>query len=175
VSPRCKVSTVGACRLAQLNQTGWYRRPTADDQPMLCARTRELPHARARFSSLRIWVLLRREGWAGNRERVRRLFRLDGLQLLVGVRRRNPWLLYPGPAPVPVAFQERWSMDVVHDHSADEAIGDGPPPRSFKRYHGTEFTSCALAGWAYLHGVAPDFTRTGQPTDNGSIEWFNGR
>jgi putative transposase len=34
-------------------------------------------------------VLLRREGWVVNRKRVRRLYRLDGLQLRMRVRRRK--------------------------------------------------------------------------------------
>ena len=52
-------------------------------------RIRALAHARPRFSYLRIWVLLRREGWVMNRKRVRRLYRLDGLQVRMRVRRRK--------------------------------------------------------------------------------------
>ncbi len=36
-------------------------------------RIRDLAHARPRFGNLRIWVLLRREGWPINRKRVHRL------------------------------------------------------------------------------------------------------
>lgn len=52
-------------------------------------RIRDLAHARPRFGYQRIWVLLRREGWLVNRKRVRRLYRLDGLQLRMRVRRRK--------------------------------------------------------------------------------------
>lgn len=195
-----------ACRLAQLSRTGWYRRPTADDQAVLRARIRELAHARPRFGYLRIWVLLRREGWVVNKKPVRRLYRLEGLQLRMRVRRRKHQALHRGAAPVPVAAQERWRMDFVHDRLADgrpfrvltvvdqwsranpileaahsirgadvtvaldQAIGDGPPPRSITVDHGTEFTSRALEDWAYERGVALDFTRPGKPTDNGHIE-----
>jgi hypothetical protein len=48
-----------------------------------------LAQARPRFGYLRIWVLLRREGWGVNRKRVRRLYRLDGLQVRMRVRRRR--------------------------------------------------------------------------------------
>ena len=41
--------------------------------------------------------------------------------------------------------------------------------------HGTEFTSGALAQWAYRRGVARDFIRPGKPTENGFIEAFNGK
>lgn len=68
---------------------------------------------------MRIWVLLRREGWLINRKRVRRLYRLDGLQLRMRVRRRKHIALHRGPAPVPCGPHERWSMDFVHDTLAD--------------------------------------------------------
>ena len=64
-------------------------------------------------------MLLRREGWAVNRKRVRRLYRLEGLQLRMRVRRRKHQALHRGAIPVPVAAAERWSMDFVHDQLAD--------------------------------------------------------
>ena len=68
---------------------------------------------------MRIWVLLRREGWLINRKRVRRLYRLDGLQLRMRVRRRKHIALHRGPAPIPAGPTERWSMDFVQDTLAD--------------------------------------------------------
>ena len=65
------------------------------DQTALRLRIRELAHARPRFGFLRIWVLLRREGWPVNKKRVRRLYRLDGLQLRMRVRRRKHIALAP--------------------------------------------------------------------------------
>mgnify|MGYP001431567430 FL=1 len=82
-------------------------------------RIRDLAPARPRFGSLRIWVLLRREGWLVNRKRVRRLYRLEGLQLRMRVRRRKHIALHRGPAPTPIGPTERWSMDFVHDTLAD--------------------------------------------------------
>ena len=87
-------------------------------------RIKELAHARPRFGYLRIWVLLRREGWMVNRKRVRRLYRLDGLQVRMRVRRRKHQALHRGPAPVPLGPHERWSMDFVHD-----ALASGRPFR----------------------------------------------
>lgn len=87
-------------------------------------RIRELAHARPRFGAERICVLLRREGWLVNRKRVRRLYRLEGLQLRMRVRRRKHIALHRGPAPVPTGPSERWSMDFVHD-----ALADGRPFR----------------------------------------------
>ena len=78
-------------------------------------RLRNLVHARPRFGYLRMWVLLRREGWPVNRKRVRRPYRRDGLQLRMRVRRRKHIALHRGPAPTPVGPTECWSMDFVHD------------------------------------------------------------
>ena len=79
---------------------------------------------RPRFGYERIWIVLRREGWAINRKRVHRLYRLEGLQVRMRVRRRKHMALHRGPAPIPVGPTERWSMDFVHD-----ALADGRPFR----------------------------------------------
>jgi len=63
---------------------------------------------------------------ASESERVRRLYRLDGLQLHMRVRRRKHIALHRGPAPMPDGPMERWSMDSVHD-----TLADGPPFRIF--------------------------------------------
>ena len=65
-------------------------------------------------------MLLRREGWLVNRKRVRRLYRLEALQVRMRVRRRKHMALHRGPA----GPAERWSMDFVHD-----ALADGSPFR----------------------------------------------
>jgi len=59
-----------------------------------------------------------------NRKRVRRLYRLEGLQLRMRVRRRKHIALHRGPAPRPIGPTERWRMDFVHD-----ALADGRPFR----------------------------------------------
>ena len=87
--------------LAQFSRAAWYRRSRTRDQSALRLRIRDLAHARPRFGYLRIWVLLRREGWGVNRKRVRRLYRLDGLQVRMRVRRRKHMARHRGPAPMP--------------------------------------------------------------------------
>ena len=108
-----------ACGLAQFGRANWYRRTQARDQTALRLRIREIAHARPRFGYWRIWVLLRREGWLVNPKRVRRLYRLEGLQLRLRVRRRKHIALHRGPAPIPTGPAERWSMDFVYDALAD--------------------------------------------------------
>ena len=74
---------------------------------------------RARFGYLRIHVMLRREGWPVNRKRIHRLYRLDGLQLRMRVRRRKHMALHRGVPPKAVGPGERLSMDFVHDQLFD--------------------------------------------------------
>ncbi len=59
-----------------------------------------------------------------NIKRVRRLYRLEGLQLRMRIRRRKHMCLHRGPTPVPAGPNERWSMDFVHDQ-----LFDGQPFR----------------------------------------------
>jgi putative transposase len=82
-------------------------------------RIREIALSRPRFGYLRIHVLLRREGWRINRKRVHRLYRLEGLQVRMRVRRRKRLSLHRGPAPRASTLGERWSMDFVHDQLLD--------------------------------------------------------
>jgi putative transposase len=119
IKERFQVATVRACRLARFSRVGFYRKSTAKDQSALRLRIREIAHARPRFGYQRIHVMLRREGWPVNKKRVRRLYRLDGLQLRTRIRRRKHMCLHCGPMPVPSAPHKRWSMDFVHDQLFD--------------------------------------------------------
>lgn len=108
-----------ACRFAGFSRAAWYRPSTARAQSALRLRIRVLAMARPRFGYPRIHILLRRENRHVNKKRVRRLFRLDGLQLRMRVRWRKHMALYRGPAPVPTRLHQRWSMDFVHDQLCD--------------------------------------------------------
>lgn len=105
--------------MAHFSRAAWYRPSRAKDPTALRLRIKELAHARPRFGYNRIGVLLRREGWGVNLKRVRRLYRLEGLQVRLRVRRRKHRALHRGPAPLPTGPWERWSMDFVHDAVAD--------------------------------------------------------
>ncbi len=76
---------------------------------------RELVHARPRYGYRRVHVLLRRDGWPVNLKRVRRLYRLDGLQLRHRVRRRKHASLHRGIPPAASRAHERWGVDFLHD------------------------------------------------------------
>jgi putative transposase len=48
-------------------------------------------------------------------------------------------------------------------------------PKMITVDNGSEFTSKALAAWAYAHGVKLDSIRRANPLENAVIESFNGR
>ena len=104
---RFAISVSQACRLALLRRSTWYRRSQARDQAPLPMRIRELAMTRPRFGYLRIHVMLCREGWAINRKRVHRLYRLEGLQVRMRVRRRKRLSLHRGPVPQPTTVVSR--------------------------------------------------------------------
>src|SRR5262249_54368516 len=78
-----------------------------------------LAHARPRYGYRRVHVLLRREGWKVNVKRVRRLYRLEGLQLRHRLRRRKHASFHRGIPPAASRAHERWGMDFVHDALLD--------------------------------------------------------
>lgn len=114
-----RVSVQRACALAQFSRAAWYRVSRAKDQSALRRRIREIAAARPRFGYKRIWVMLRREGWSVNHKRVHRLYRLEGLQLRMRVRRRKHMCLHRGVVPKAQRRHERLSMDFVHDQLFD--------------------------------------------------------
>ena len=113
-----------ACRLATISRSLWYYRSRRPPQTALTMRMKELAQSRPRFGYRRLHVMLRREGWTVNHKRVRRLYRLEGLQLRLRTRRRKHASIHRGIPPAATRAHERWSMDFVHD-----ALLDGRPFR----------------------------------------------
>jgi putative transposase len=99
----------------RFSRAAYYRRSTAKNQAGLKLRIRELAMSRPRFGYRRIHVMLRREGWVVNATRVHRLYRLEGLQQRMRVRRRKHMCVHRGPVPTATRVHKRWSMDFVHD------------------------------------------------------------
>jgi putative transposase len=91
------------------------RRPRAT---ALQARLLHWAAERPRFGYRRLYILLRREGWAVNHKRVYRLYRTAGL----AVRRRKRKRVAASQRQrlsLPVRANERWSMDFMLDTLAD--------------------------------------------------------
>ena len=81
--------------------TRWSNRYQSrrDAQSELRVRLRDLAATRIRYGYRRLTVMLRREGWPVNKKRVRRLYRLEGLQLRMRMRRRKHMCLHRGVVP----------------------------------------------------------------------------
>lgn len=81
-------------------------------------RLRDLAAVRVRWGYRRLHVLLRREGWEVNHKRVRRLYKLEGLDLRL--RKRKKLVALPRvPCPEANAPNDRWSLDFVSDRLSD--------------------------------------------------------
>ncbi|SFU79889.1 putative transposase [Nitrosospira multiformis] len=116
---RFKISVQRSCRLAQLARSVWYARSRARDQSALCQRIRDIAMSRPRFGYLRVLVMLKREGWQVGKKRVYRLYRQQGLQLRMKVKRRKRIALLRGRPQAPTGPNQHWSMDFVHDQMLD--------------------------------------------------------
>jgi len=105
--------------LSCLRNATWYYGSQARDSSVLRQRLRELATARPRFGYERLHILLTREGWRIGRNRVHRLYKLEGLQVRMRVRRRKRISLHRGPAPTATGGGQYWAMDFVHDQLAN--------------------------------------------------------
>src|SRR4051794_35910321 len=94
-----------------------------DPQQALRMRLKELAAVRVRFGYLRLWALLRREGWQVNKKRIYRLYRMEGLEVRTKKRRKLASQVRV-PLPAATAPNERWAMDFVSDR-----LQDGTPFR----------------------------------------------
>ena len=93
------MSSRRACVLGDICPNTWYYKSRARDASALRMRIRELAQARPRFGYVRIWIMLRREGWPDNKKRVHRLYRLEGLQVRLRARRKKRLSLPRGAVP----------------------------------------------------------------------------
>ena len=118
IQDRFQVSCRRACALGDICPNTWYYKSRARDASALRMRIREIAQARPRFGYVRIWIMLRREGWPDNKKRVHRLYRLEGLQVRLRGRRKKRLSLPRGAVPAASGRHQSWSMDFVHDQLA---------------------------------------------------------
>jgi len=90
-----RLSIVEQCRLLKLVRSTLYYRaaPVSTDDLAVMRRIDELYLATPFYGSRRMVAVLRRDGWAVNRKRVRRLMRLMGLEAIYqkpNTSRRHP-------------------------------------------------------------------------------------
>ena len=112
-------SIQAACKLVGLAKSTWYYRPKEQKQnSVISERLQELAARRPRFGSPRLTILIRNEFGAVNHKRVERLYTDAGLNL-PRKRRKRKWQGRQLEMPKPEAPDHRWSMDFVHDRTAD--------------------------------------------------------
>jgi putative transposase len=112
MSERRACKAIGCCRM-----TMRYRATRADDVS-LRQRMKAIAQERRRFGYRRLHVLLKREGYLINHKKLFRLYREEKLT----VRRRGGRKRAIGtraPMLVPVAPDDRWSLDFVSDQLTD--------------------------------------------------------
>jgi putative transposase len=112
MSERRACKTIGCCRM-----TMRYKTTRADDAG-LRQRMKAIAHERRRFGYRRLHVLLKREGYVINHKKLFRLYREEKL----AVRRRGGRKRAIGtraPMLVPMAPNDRWSLDFVSDQLTD--------------------------------------------------------
>jgi len=80
-------------------------------------RLRDLAATRPRYGYRRLWVLLRREGWAINHKLVHRLYVEEGLQVRSKRRKKRAARVRVAPS-APAGVNQRWAIDFVRDVTA---------------------------------------------------------
>ena len=107
-----------ACRVIDTDRTRVRYQATRPDDAALRERLRALAQKQRRLGYRRLHVLLRREGQVMNRKRVQRIYREERLT----VRRRGGRKRAMGtrrPMEIPLAANQRWSLDFVSDQMTD--------------------------------------------------------
>ena len=109
-----------ACRLVRFNRaTFYYKSKEQGFNDALRLRIREVALHRIHYGFRRVHATLRREGWVAGIDRVKRLYRLEGLNLRPKQRRRRRSDVQREVAMVALSRNEVWSMDFMHDRLSD--------------------------------------------------------
>ena len=110
-----RVAERRACRVLGFARSSFRYQSRRDPRAELRVRLRDLAASRVHYGYVRLWVLLRREGWVVNKKLIYRLYCEEGL----GIRRRKPRRrksVQVREARVPVQHaNEIWSMDFMSD------------------------------------------------------------
>ncbi len=107
-----------ACKAIGCNRMTFQYRPTRPDDRDLRERMKVIAHERRRFGYRRIRDLLKRDGYVVNHKKLFRLYHEEKLALRRrGSRRRT--IGTEAPMMIPLAPNERWSLDFVSDQLTD--------------------------------------------------------
>jgi putative transposase len=109
-----KMSERRACKAIGCDRMTVRYRSRRGDDATLRERLRTLARERRRFGYRRLLIFLRREGFGVNHKRLFRIYREERLMVRKrGGRKRA--LGTRAPMPVPLAPNDRWSLDFVSD------------------------------------------------------------
>lgn len=107
-----------ACGLVSISRSLYRYVSRRGDASPLKQRIGDIAAAKRRYGYRRVYVRLRREGWAVNRKRVYRLYREMGLAVRRRKRKRIG-IVERRPLPKPSRVNQSWSMDFVSDGLAN--------------------------------------------------------
>ena len=109
-----------ACRALGVSRSSFRYQSTRPSQEPLRQRLRELAAARVHAGYPTLHTYLRREGWVVNHKRVYRLYSEEGLSLRRKKPRRRRSAARREGRPAPIAANELWAMDFMHDTLASD-------------------------------------------------------
>lgn len=104
-----------SCRTLRFHRRTHRYKSIRDDQVPLRKRIKEIAERRVHYGYRRIHVLLRRESWAINVERVHPLYRMEGLNLRSTRARSHVMVQRCIERPLASRPNEIWAMDSVSD------------------------------------------------------------
>ena len=112
------VSIRRACRALRFDTSSYHYKSRRTGQAALERRIKEICETRVRYGYRRVHVLLRREGWAINMKKTRRIYKELGLQLRNKHPKRRVKAKLREDRQEAVAPNDVWAMDFVHDQLA---------------------------------------------------------
>lgn len=110
-----KVSQRRACGVLRLAPKSYRYRSRCHGQAILESRIREIRATRVRYGCRRVRVLLRRDGWAINEKKTRRVYNEIGMQLHNKTPKRRVKAALRADRTPSSRSNEVWAMDFVHD------------------------------------------------------------
>ena len=112
------VSIRRACRALRFDTSTYHYKSRRPGQAALELRIREICETRVRYGYRRVHVLLRREGWAVNIKKTRRIYNELGLQLRNKHPKRRVTAKLREDRQEAAGPNDVWAMDFVHDQLA---------------------------------------------------------
>jgi putative transposase len=112
------VSARKACKALMLDPKSHRYKSRRPEQASLENRIKEIAATRVRYGYRRVHVLLRREGWAINHKKTRRIYNELGLQLRNKTPKRRVKAKLRDDRRDATRPNETWAMDFVHDQLA---------------------------------------------------------